>query len=181
MIWPSSTAYLPSLADQGQFTDPFLLSWQGIGLPNGTPNAYSQYENHNLDRTLPVHPLGPSDSDAMENMVKSLPAASQYEIPKWAERLSPNIRHFDSHIINYFLNMCVMNLGSSLATFKDFSVTAKSLPDVVLSMAAVGGLFSRLNGSFRIAQAMYTDARRLLLGRVRNLVPHIFALSSDSM
>ena len=81
--------------------------------------------------------------------------------------MPPTIRHFDTQVVNYFLNKFVINMASSFATFQDFNITTDTIPDVILSMAAVGGVCSRLDGSFQIAQAMYNDARRLVLGRVR--------------
>lgn len=59
------------------------------------------------------------------------------------------------------------NNAAAFQTFEALAIDEQTLPDVVLAMAAVGGLFSTLQGSFDISVALYNDARRLALGRVR--------------
>lgn len=94
-------------------------------------------------------------------------ARTSYNTPSWLQNISQTIRHFDLEIVNAFLGAFLLHIEPVFSTFKGFSFTAQTLPDVILAMAAVGGLYSDHRGSFHIAIAMFTDSRRLVLGRVR--------------
>ena len=88
------------------------------------------------------------------------------DLSPWLLTIPPNIQRHDPEIINYFLNKFMDCVPSTLPTFEDFDPSTDVLPDLILAVAAVGGLFCDLEGAFRISLALYNDARRLAQGRV---------------
>lgn len=99
--------------------------------------------------------------------VEAVPSSvSQYHSPAWVRSLSRTIHHHDPEIVNYFLNLFRVGVTPVFPTFELFQVTESTLADLILAIAAVGGLLSTLEGSFKIARSMYADARRLLFSRV---------------
>jgi hypothetical protein len=86
--------------------------------------------------------------------------------PSWLGNLRPNIQFYDPEIVNYFINKFIQNITPMMPTFQDFGNTLDTLPDLILAMAAVGGLYCPVEGSFRISLALHTDARRLAMSRV---------------
>lgn len=58
-----------------------------------------------------------------------------------------------------------------MPTFQDLGSTPNELPDLILAMAAVGGLFYPIEGSFRISLALHSDARRMTISRVSLSIP----------
>ncbi|KAH8879507.1 hypothetical protein GQ53DRAFT_774903 [Thozetella sp. PMI_491] len=87
-------------------------------------------------------------------------------LPQWLHQLPPNIQSHDTHIVQAFLEEFLANMDAIFPTFSASTVSLNTLPDLILAMAAVGGLFSKVEGSFRVAMSLYTDARRLATGRV---------------
>ena len=85
--------------------------------------------------------------------------------------LRPNIQHYDVEVVNYYINLFMTEIAPAFPTFEHFKVTQSTLPDLVLAIAAVGGLLCDLEGSLLISSAMYTDSRRLLCSRVRLCLP----------
>lgn len=99
--------------------------------------------------------------------VKTVPSSlTQQDSPAWLRSLGSTIQHHDSEIVNYFLNLFKIGLVPAFPTFETFQVTESTLADLILAIAAVGGLLSTIEGSFKIARSMYADARRLLFNRV---------------
>lgn len=88
------------------------------------------------------------------------------EQPRWL--LEPPSRRHDPEIVNAFLNLFAIHAATTFTTFQDFHITESTPASLILAMAAVGGLFCKIDGSFRIARAMHNDARRIMLTRVRN-------------
>jgi hypothetical protein len=86
--------------------------------------------------------------------------------PPWLENLRPNVQSHDPDIINYFLNKFMCHVAPMMPTFKDLESTSNEVCGLILAMAAVGGLFCPIEGSFRISLAMHTDAKRLAMSRV---------------
>jgi hypothetical protein len=93
------------------------------------------------------------------------------EQPRWL--LDPPSRRHDPEIVNVFLNLFAIHVATTFTTFSNFKITENTPSSLILAMAAVGGLFCKLDGSFRIARAMHNDARRIMLTRVRGTyTPH---------
>ncbi|KAL1895711.1 hypothetical protein Sste5346_005183 [Sporothrix stenoceras] len=88
------------------------------------------------------------------------------ELPPWLHKVPSTVHPHDPHIVRAFLEEFLVNMSYSFPTFQNFKVHGDTLPDLILAMAAVGGLFSKIDGSFRVAMSMYTDARRLASGRI---------------
>ncbi|CAK7204883.1 hypothetical protein SEUCBS139899_007645 [Sporothrix eucalyptigena] len=88
------------------------------------------------------------------------------ELPPWLHKVPSTVHPHDPHIVRAFVEEFLVNMSHTFPTFQNLNVHGDTLPDVILAMAAVGGLFSKIDGSFRVAMSMYTDARRLASGRV---------------
>ncbi|KAL7784155.1 hypothetical protein V8C43DRAFT_292789 [Trichoderma afarasin] len=93
-------------------------------------------------------------------------------MPEWLLNLRPNIQPHDKDIIGFFLHKFICHVAPMMPIFQDAEHEPSQPPELLLAMAAVGGLFCPIEGSFRISLAMHTDARRLALSR---------ALSSDQL
>lgn len=93
-------------------------------------------------------------------------------MPEWLLNLRPNIQPHDKDIIGFFLHKFICHVAPMLPIFQDAEHEPSQPPELLLAIAAVGGLFCPIEGSFRISLAMHTDARRLALSR---------ALSSDQL
>ena len=106
-----------------------------------------------------------SSSNTSANVTQST-TLPQQNAPNWLQGLRSSIGHFDKDIVNYFLEKFFLTTVGAFPTFESFRIESSTLPDVILAMAAVGGLFSRIDGSFDISLSMYMEARRLVLGRV---------------
>lgn len=157
-----------------QFSDPFLLGWDNAVAFDTAVQQHSG--RHSVEQILdkPTSGSGPSvniapiDSVSIDGHVgPSSSASPEPDRPNWLLDLPSTQRHFDSDIVNYFINGFMTNNAVAFQTFEALKIDDQTLPDVVLAMAAVGGLFSTLPGSFDISVALYNDARRLALGRVR--------------
>jgi hypothetical protein len=98
----------------------------------------------------------------------SSPRRSQ-EQPRWL--LDPPSRRHDPEIVNVFLNLFAIHVATTFTTFQDFHIRENTPASLILAMAAVGGLFCEIDGSFRITRAMHNDARRIMLTRVRCTAP----------
>jgi hypothetical protein len=94
------------------------------------------------------------------------------EQPRWL--LDPPSRRHDPEIVNVFLNLFAIHVATTFTTFQDFSITENTPASLILAMAAVGGLFCKIDGSFPIARAMHNDARRIMLTQVRSAAPFQF-------
>jgi hypothetical protein len=90
---------------------------------------------------------------------------SRQEETKWLLTI-PSIRKFDRQILNCFLSKFMKHVVPIFCSFKGFKVDEGTTSEKILAMAAVGGLFCTTNGSFQVARAMCSDARRLHLNRV---------------
>ena len=75
----------------------------------------------------------------------------------------PSLQIYDHDITSIFLENARTHLSKTFALFADFKVTLNTREELCLAMAAVGGLYCQVTDSFKIAKAMYNDARRLLL------------------
>lgn len=157
------TKTLSLSAKHGQYTDPFLLDWDPNNLMDFSPqdpiledSGVDHNHGHAATNTA-LDPGGGDDRSRVPNL---------YSTPNWLQKLSPTIRQFNIEIVNDFIQAFVLYIQPVFTTFADMEITHHTLPDVVLAMAAVGGLYSKHKGSYRISIAMFTDARRLLLGRV---------------
>jgi hypothetical protein len=84
--------------------------------------------------------------------------------------LDPPSRRHDPEIVNVFLNLFAIHVATTFTTFQNFHITENTPASLILAMAAVGGLFCKIEGSFRIARAMHNDARRIMLTRVKHSI-----------
>ena len=75
----------------------------------------------------------------------------------------PRLQIYDESIINIFLNLARNHLADSFSVFAYFEAMPGMRQELCLAMAAVGGLFCSVEGSNKIAKALYNDARRMLL------------------
>lgn len=97
-----------------------------------------------------------------------------HESPTWVRSIRSTIQHHDTEIVNYFLNLFKIHMAPAFPTFEQFRVTESTLPDVILATGAIGGLLSKIEGSFKIALSMYTDAMRLLFSRVSSSCTNLY-------
>ncbi|KAK1042989.1 hypothetical protein LTR74_018473, partial [Friedmanniomyces endolithicus] len=82
----------------------------------------------------------------------------------WAWHASPtSLSDHDPDILNVFLNIFRRNVSCTLPLFQDISIDVSTRADIVLAMAAIGGLYCHIKGSFELSKAMYNDSRRSLL------------------
>lgn len=86
---------------------------------------------------------------------------SRQDATKWL-LTSPSLQKFDRDIINCFLSIFMRHIAPTFTSFAGFRVDAGTTADKILAMAAVGGLFCTTNGSFSMARAMCSDARRMV-------------------
>lgn len=84
----------------------------------------------------------------------------------------PNLELYDSEVINIFLNLAVNHLGPTFTFLETFATDTTTRPELYLAVAAIGGLFCQVLGSYKIAEAMFHDSRRLLHEIVRSPHPH---------
>jgi hypothetical protein len=148
-----------------QLYDPFFLN-SDLLLPfSGTDfNNFDLLYNQNPPPVQHQQILGNESLDS----TRTTPARIEHsnEAPPWLCNLSPALQPHDPEIVSYFVNKFMSNVAHILPTYHDIKSTPKGFPDLVLAMAAVGGLFSPIAGSFRMSLSLHTDARRLALGRV---------------
>jgi len=90
---------------------------------------------------------------------------SRQEANRWLLTL-PSMRKFDRQIINCFLSKFMKHIGPTFCSFTGFKIGESTTSEQILAMAAVGGVFCTTNGSFPVARAMCSDARRLLFAQV---------------
>jgi hypothetical protein len=85
----------------------------------------------------------------------------------------PRLQDHDVDVVNIFLNLFYRHIPKTFTIFGGTKITDRNRPDYILALAAVGGLFCSVNGSFEIAKPMYNDSRRLLLASVCFVVQHV--------
>lgn len=78
----------------------------------------------------------------------------------------PNLEDHDNDVVNVFLNLFHKHIPETFPLFDEAAVSQKRRAEYCLAMAATGGLFCSVPGSFEVARSMYNDARRLLLAYV---------------
>lgn len=79
----------------------------------------------------------------------------------------PDLRSHDSDIIKIFLELFKRHVPQVFDLYRETAPeTTEHSIKYIFAMAAVGGLFSVVSGSIDVANAMYNDARRLLLADV---------------
>ena len=77
--------------------------------------------------------------------------------------IAPRLQIYDTEIINVFLNLARDHLSCSFPIFSTFKAMPGMRKELCLAMASVGGLYCSVQGSTKIAKALYHDSRRLLL------------------
>jgi hypothetical protein len=78
----------------------------------------------------------------------------------------PNIEDHDPDVVNIFLNLFHKHIPETFPLFEEVTIGQKIRAEYYIAMAATGGLFCSVPGSFEVAKSMYNDARRLLLASV---------------
>ena len=129
-----------------------------------------------LGITAEIHsePLLPNDALPM-NVQRALDVIYALEQPSQVNEIAPfsstpqrwlsqrpNLELYDSEVINVFLNLAVSHLGRTFTFLESFAVQENTRPELYLAVAAIGGLFCQVTGSYKVAEAMYHDSRRLL-------------------
>lgn len=78
----------------------------------------------------------------------------------------PILEDHDKEVVNVFLNLFHDHIPETFPLFNDSTVNQNTRVEHCLAMAATGGLFCSVPGSFEVAKSMYNDARRLLFAYV---------------
>ncbi|PNY25650.1 Uncharacterized protein TCAP_04415 [Tolypocladium capitatum] len=138
LTWMSNT-FLPGLGDEYfAFDDPMLVP----------PQDPSHHEDH-LSHLVDVLDLKDPSSQVDEQTVRWL------QMP-----FVP--RKYDLDMLNALLKVFARHVSGTFSSFQDFEITAHTLPEQILSMAAVGSLFVNLKGGSRISRMLFTDCNRML-------------------
>ncbi|KAF7590092.1 hypothetical protein BBP40_003248 [Aspergillus hancockii] len=167
------------------------LGFDGMGvswLASPMDNAFwldTSYDNDSsaLD-TLPVGGVDSSRNLATPAAVPRLTSASSDHQGRMHGLVSqlrnsqvgqpwkpPNLELYDREVVNVFSNIFYDHIPAFFPIFNETAQPGAGRPDYYLSMAAVGGLYCSVIGSYGIARAMYNDARRMILGAASSLVP----------
>ena len=104
--------------------------------------------------------------DLVQNYIVADEASVMDNHPQRWFSEAPNLERYDASIVNVFLNLAVKNLGSTFKCLEDFAVIADTRCELYMAVAATGGLFCQMPGSYAVAEAMYHDSRRILLSAV---------------
>ena len=78
----------------------------------------------------------------------------------------PILEDHDNDVVNVFLHVFNKHIPETFPVFVEACVGHDQRAEYCLAMAATGGLFCSVPGSFEVAKSMYNDARRLLLAYV---------------
>lgn len=78
----------------------------------------------------------------------------------------PVLQDYNQVIIDTFIRIFQRHVTVTFPIFRDASSETNYDAACTLALAAVGGLFSTVAGSNKVARSMYNDARRLLLAFV---------------
>jgi hypothetical protein len=116
------------------------------------------------NRTLPANVLSALGIVEEYQQLKSgaaTPSPESNNPQRWfSEPPQPQI--YDDEVINIFLDLACNHIGSTFKVFATFNIDGETRTELYLALAAVGGLFCQVTGSFDVAKALYHDARRLL-------------------
>ncbi|KAH8719106.1 hypothetical protein HC256_003727 [Beauveria bassiana] len=72
----------------------------------------------------------------------------------------------DAYVVNVFLNIFRRHIPPTFSLFRDMNLSNSPTSSYYMAMAAVGGLFCSVRGSYDVARALYNDSRRMLLTKV---------------
>ena len=98
----------------------------------------------------------------------------------WYSR-PPRLQIYDEEVINVFLNLGRLHLFSTFPMFSDFEAKSGTKEELCLAMAAVGGLFCTVKGSYKVAKTLYNDARRMHLYNFFRTTYTSFGAALDSV
>lgn len=73
----------------------------------------------------------------------------------------PQLQIYDKEVINVLLNVARRHLSTTFGIYADFEAGESTAHELCLAMAALGGLFSSVDGSVTMAKSLYNDARRI--------------------
>ena len=94
--------------------------------------------------------------------IRTAESSAHDNIPRSYSSEQVDNDRYDKDIVNVFLNLAVKHVSSTLAFLKGFTVSTDTRAELYLAVAAIGGLFCQVPGSYSVAEAMYHDSRRLL-------------------
>jgi hypothetical protein len=106
--------------------------------------------------------------ESQSNFLSTLLHSLEPDAQRWL-LTEPSITKFDRTIINHFLTIFMREVPPTLSSFENWAIQSTTSAEEMLSMAAMGGLYSTTSGSQVVAAALCNDARRLLLTRVSSL------------
>lgn len=96
-------------------------------------------------------------AEHLENTRSSSPILD-YETLKWLRRpLLPN--HYDQEVLNILQNVFLKHVAPFFTSYLNYRVGQHTRPEQILAMSAVGALFCQAKDSFKMARALYNDAR----------------------
>ena len=98
----------------------------------------------------------------------------------WWYSAPPRLQMYSVDMINVLLNLARGHLSPTFAIFSSFEVTATTRIELCLAMAAVGALFSTVEGNTAVAKALYNDARRPHLDQTLQTETPSFRSALDS-
>jgi hypothetical protein len=75
----------------------------------------------------------------------------------------PQLQIYDDEVIEALLKIFRHQFSKTFPIFAETKTAPESTVEMCLFMAAVGALFCDVGGSFKVAKALYNDARRMLL------------------
>lgn len=75
----------------------------------------------------------------------------------------PQLQIYDDEVINTLLETFQQQFSTTFPVFTENCTAPKSIVAMCLAMAAIGALSCDVAGSFKVAKALYNDARRMLL------------------
>ncbi|KAL6797934.1 hypothetical protein J3E68DRAFT_398688 [Trichoderma sp. SZMC 28012] len=82
----------------------------------------------------------------------------------WTSEL-PSLAIYDTQVLDVFIGLALKHLLATFDLFHEVSLDKNTDASYILALAAVGGLFSSVEGSFKLAMAIYNHSRKLVLKR----------------
>lgn len=96
---------------------------------------------------------------------KQRPTSSQQSDTQWL-LTTPSLHNYDKDIINSFLSLFKTHIAETFSVFQHFRIMPYTPRELTLAIAAVGGLFCNVSGSFSMAKSMYNASQRNFIRQV---------------
>ncbi|KAM0205487.1 hypothetical protein ACHAQI_009047, partial [Fusarium lateritium] len=163
--WLDSVPFDDNIFDLFPFIDNYSVQ-SGLSIDTSAclqqPSANHQPPPFDLHQFLDA----PAQQSHLPVIAAALFPRLDHDASRWLVT-RPSISNFDRTIVNRFLNLFFAQVASTFTSFKSFRITSSTNEEEVLAIAAFGGLYCSARGSHVIARALCSDARRLLLTRIR--------------